>query len=169
MAISMEPRPGEGRFDLLLRWLTSKDMKKNQFAVNTLCGLGKPVVSALVMEAILPGKRAQLRIALLDVVQRIGGPLGPEDMFRLRDLLLHRNHAVRRKAEEVIMSMAPGGVPKTDAELAMARTLNPFLRPPLSRQDLRKALRADPDVARLRREFYAERRKEKERDQGRMS
>jgi hypothetical protein len=64
------------------------------------------------------------------VVQKIGGPLGPDDMFRLQDLLRHRDPAVCRKAEQVILSMSPGGVPKTDAELAMARTLNPFLTIP---------------------------------------
>jgi hypothetical protein len=165
MAKSTEPRPGEGRFDTLVRLLGSKDPQTRQEAAAMLRQVGKPVAPPLVIEAIKPGKRPQHRIAILDVVQQIGGPLGPDDMFRLQDLLRHRDPAVCRKAEQVIMSMAPGGMPKTDAELAMARTLNPFLRPPPNR----RALRADPDFARWRAEFNAARRKERERDQGRMS
>lgn len=164
MAKSTDPRPGDGRFDTLVRWLGSKDRQKFQFAVITLCGLGQAAAMPLVIEATRPGKRSQHRIAILNLVQKIGGPLDPEDMFRVQDLLRHRDLGVRRKAEEVIMSMSPSSLPKTDVALAMARTFNPFLQPPLSR----RALRANPDFARWRAAFNAERRREREKDQGRM-
>lgn len=134
MAGSMEPRPGEGRFDALVRWLGAKDAKTEQFAVTMLCQVGKQAALPLIMEAMSRGKRSKHRVAILDVVQRIGGPLLPEEWLRLRSLFQHRDPAVRRKAAEVIMSMAPGGAPTSDAELAMMRIFNPLLAVPPRRR-----------------------------------
>lgn len=93
---TIEPPPGEKNFDTLVKWLNSKDPQKRLVATTVLCRVGKPTAPLLVFEAIKPGKRSQHRIALLDVVQQIGGPLGPEQLFSLRDLPRHRDPAVCR-------------------------------------------------------------------------
>ncbi len=100
MAKSTEPRPGEGRFDALVRLLGSKDPQTRQEAAAMLRQAGKPAAPPLVNEAIKPGKRSHHRIAILDVVQQIGGPLGPDDMSRLQDLLRHRDPCVSARNQQ---------------------------------------------------------------------
>ena len=47
----------------------------------------------------------------------------------LQSLLRHRNPGVGQKAEQVIMSMIPGGPPTSPEAAALARAFNPFLAP----------------------------------------
>jgi hypothetical protein len=126
----MEPPGGEGRFDVLVRWLGLEDPQKNSLAVEMLCHLGKEVVASLIQAAIEPGKRSHHRVAILDVVERIGGPVGWDEMSGLQSLLRHNDPNVALKAERVIMSMSPGGVPTSPEGLAMMRAFNPFLAVP---------------------------------------
>ena len=158
-----EPRQGE-RFSTFVRWLSSKDFQKREKAIAMFCQVGKGIVPALIQETIRPGKRSQHRIAILEVIEQIGGPVGFDDMCRLQSLLGQRAPSVCQKAAEVIMSLGPGGPPKSPEDAAAMLDSNPFLRPPLTRQ----ALRGDPDLARWRAEFNAERRKERDREHGRM-
>ena len=128
MAGITDPRPGEGRFDTLIRLLGVKDPQTRQEAAAMFCRVGKLAVRGLVHEALKRGRRSQHRIAILDVVQKIGGPLGNEDMFRLQSLLGHHDSGVRAKAELVIMSLCRG-IPDTLEALALERDCNPFLQP----------------------------------------
>ena len=121
-------RPGEGRFGMLVRWLGLKDTAKKEKAVEMLCRVGKPVTPLLVCEATKPGKRSQHRVAILDVVRRIGGPFELDEVFALQSLLRHRVPAVRQKAEETIMAASPCGAPDSPETAAMMRAFNPLLR-----------------------------------------
>jgi hypothetical protein len=138
MVGAMESRPDKGRFDILVLWLALKNPQKNQAAVAILRHLGKPAVPLLIHEAIKPGKRAHHRIAILEVVRQIGGPVGLDEMLGLQSLLRHRNLGVRQKAERVIMSMSTGGVPSSPEGLATMRAFNPFLAVPSQRQSTGK-------------------------------
>ena len=77
-----------------------------------------------------PGKRSRYRIAILDVVQALGGLFGPDEMFGLQSLLRHRNPGVCQKMKWVIMAASPCGLPKSSEALAMMRTFNPYLHLP---------------------------------------
>jgi len=164
MAAITEPRPGEGRFDTLIRLLGLEDPQTRQEAAAMFCQVGKPAVKALIQEACKRGRQSQHRIAILSVVEQIGGPLDFKEMFSLQSLLGHRDPDVREKAVEAIMSLSPGGVPKNAEDAASMFAFNPFLQPPLNRQ----VLRGDPDLARWRAEFNAERRRERYREYGRQ-
>ena len=129
MAGRMEPRPGEGRFDTLIRLLGQKDPQTRQEAAAMFCQVGKQAVPPLIREVLKPGKRSQHRVAILDVVQQIGGPLGFDEMSGLQLLLRNRALDVREKAERVIISLRPGDMPDTPEDLALERAFNPFLRP----------------------------------------
>jgi hypothetical protein len=129
-----EPCPGEGRFDTLIRLLGVKDQQLRQDAAAMFCQVGKPIVPTLVHEAQRPGRRQQHRIAILDVVQQIGGPIEPDALFGLQSLLRHHDAAISAKVEQVIMSLSPGGVPKSPEGLALERVFNPFLAIPPSRR-----------------------------------
>lgn len=134
MAGTMEPHPGQ-RFETLIRWLGLKDPQKNDMAVTMFCRLGKPVVHSLIQEAFKRGKRSPHRVAILDLVERIGGPFQHDDIFSLRLLLRHRDPGVRAKAERVLISMRPGPLPDTPEDLAAERAFNPYLQ---SLPDLRR-------------------------------
>ena len=67
----------QGGLDLMIEWLRTKDKLKNETASSILCRVGEPVVEFLALEVIKPGMRPDHRVRLLDVIQRIGGPLGP--------------------------------------------------------------------------------------------
>ena len=126
-------RPSQGRFDLLIKWLGLKDPQKKGEAVSLLCRAGRLATPLLVQEAIKSGKRSQHRIAILDVVQQIGGPLGMDELLNLQSLIQHRDPGVRQKAEQVIMAVGPCGLPTSAKELALMRIFNPFLAPPIQR------------------------------------
>jgi hypothetical protein len=159
----------------LLTWLGTHDEKKIRTATTLLCRAGKLAAEFLVAEVIRPGKRPEHMIHILDVVQQIGGPLGPEEMFGLQSLLGHRDRDVCKKAEQVIMSLSPSGVPDNPASAALMRAFNPFLQPPRSPRsrprptkrlvDFAAALQGDHAAAvrRARSSAALEKREEKER------
>ena len=103
--ISMEEQipagPGTHRFDKLVKWLSVKDPQKNRAAVTLLSRLGRPGMELLVEEAAGPGKQLDHRVAILDVVARIGEPLGPTEFFTLQSLLHHKVPRVAAKVAEV--------------------------------------------------------------------
>lgn len=101
----------QGSLDRMIDWLRTKDKRKNETAASILCRAGEPVVEFLALEAIKPGKRPDHRVRLLDVIQRIGGPLGPADHYRISSLLKHRAAKVRAKAAEVLEALSPDGPP----------------------------------------------------------
>lgn len=156
MATITEPRPGECRFTALVRLLGAKDSQIRQQAAAMFRQLGKPAALALVYEAVKPGVRSQHRIAILDVIEQIGTPLGIENMLVLQSLLRHRHPAVRTKTERTIMAMSPGGFPKTPKSLAAERVFNPYLHLSFAAtlRGGRAAIRrmAGAEAARLRRE-----------------
>ena len=91
MADTMQNDPGRRRFALLIKWLGITDEQRHRAAVTHFVRLGRDVVPLLVVEAIKPGKRSPHRVALLDVIQKIGGPLELDEMCGLQFLLRHRD------------------------------------------------------------------------------
>ena len=100
--------PGENRFQQLIEALRRKDPKLNASAAEVFCVAGKVVVPLLVREALGPGKHPNHRIRILDVIQRIGGPLGVDFLDFIR-LLRHPVQRVCEKAAEVVAALRPGG------------------------------------------------------------
>jgi hypothetical protein len=125
-------------FDTVIGWLADQDERKREAATSILTRLGPPAVTLLVEEASKPGKRAEHCVAILDIVQQIGGPPEPSTIFGLQSLLGHHSTAVREKAEQVIMSFAPCGIPDSSVAAAMMRTVNPFLQTPPRRPPRRR-------------------------------
>jgi hypothetical protein len=161
---------------MVIGWLIDRDAKKREVAVSILTRLGPPAVSLLVGEASKPGRRAEHCIAILDVVQQIGGLPEPSTMFGLQSLLGHGSPSVREQAERTIMSMSPAGIPDSPAGIAMMRAFNPFLQAPPRRRpprrsrlaDFTAALQGDPAAIRRRIRSSAARQKREEGEQGRM-
>jgi len=123
------------RFDQFVTWLGSKDAAKNRMAATILSRLGRPGMEELVVEAVAPGKQPDHRIAILDVVARIGVPLGPDEFFALQTLLRHRVPRVREKAAEVFVALSPGGMPNSPCAAAFMRAFHPaFWTPPCHRR-----------------------------------
>jgi hypothetical protein len=50
-------------------------------------------------------------LRILDVIQGIGAPLGPEDYYHISSLLDHRATKVRAKAAEILGALSPDGPP----------------------------------------------------------
>ena len=92
--------PDTHRFEKLVKWLGLKDPQKNRAAVTLLSRLGRPGMELLVEEAAGPGKQPDHRVAILDVVARIGEPLGPTEFFTLQSMLRHKVPRVAEKAAE---------------------------------------------------------------------
>jgi hypothetical protein len=67
---------------------------------------------------------------VLGVIQDIGGPLGPDEMFGLQSLLGHRDPDVCEKVEQIIMAAGPCGLPDSPIGAVLMRAFNPFLTPP---------------------------------------
>lgn len=132
------PSPDTHHFDTLVKWLGLKDPQKNRAAVTLLCRLGKLATPLLVQEATKPGRRPEHLIAILDVIQTLGGPLGLNEMWGLQSLLRHRNPDVCQKAEQVIISQSPSGSPGSPIHTAFMRAFNPFLTPPARRRPPRR-------------------------------
>ncbi len=86
----------------------------------------------LVAESVRPGRRAEHRLRLLNLVQQFGCPLGPTELFGLQALLRNRSPAVRQKAEEIIMAASPCGEPDNPETAALMSAFNPFLHVPSS-------------------------------------
>jgi hypothetical protein len=174
MRDSISKEPHNGSFDLVVGWLDERDQTKREVAASILLGVGKPVVEFLILEAAKPDKRSEHRVRLLDLVQQIGGPLGPAEFFKLQALLRDHAPTVRRKAEEVIMSMSPCGVPDNAESLALSRAFNPFLRLPPSvphrrtrLSDFQATCRGDLAAARRRQRSQRALERKEQQEQGR--
>jgi len=113
----------QGGLDLMIEWLRTKDKRKNEAAVSILCRVGEPVIEFLALEAIKPGRRPNHRVRLLDVIQRIGRPLGPADHYHISSLLKHRVAKVRDKAAEVLGILSPDGPPSLVSPEVMAAAM----------------------------------------------
>ncbi len=105
---SPTPPPGENKFQRLIEALRRKNPKLNASATEVFCEAGKVVVPLLVREALGPGKHPNHRIRILDVIQRIGEPLGV-DFLDFTRLLRHPVQRVCEKAGEVVAALRPGG------------------------------------------------------------
>ena len=100
--------PGDSDFERLIEALRRKDPELNAFASEVLYRAGNGGGPLLVREALGPGKHPDHRIRILDVIQRIGEPLGGE-FLNLVTLLNHPVTRVREKAAEVVTALGPGG------------------------------------------------------------
>ena len=172
----IETAPTTHYFDTLVKWLGLRDPQKNRAARTLLCRLGTPATPLLVQEAIRPGTRAGHVIAILDVVQQIGGPFGPDELFGLQSLLRHRNRHVVQAAEQIIMSASPCGPPDSPESAALMRAFNPFLTPPprcrprrTRTADFAAALRGNRAAGRRRVRSSVARQKREERELGRRT
>jgi len=165
--------PSTSNLDLVIRWLDSKIDKEKEAAISIFCRVGQPAVEPLIQAAIKPGMRSLHLIAILEVIQAIGGSFELDEIFALQSLLRHRSPDVREKTEEVIMAASPCGMPDDPEGLALMRIVNPFLRtPPRPRgrsqsSDILAAMRGDPAAIQRRAKSNAARRRKEEREQGR--
>ena len=157
-------------------WLTDDDERKQKSAKKILHREGPPMVKYLILAANLPETHWQHAVTMLDLAEQIGGGIGFEEMLKLQALLRHRDSRVREKAERLIMSMCPGGVPDSPEERELMRSINPFLQPPPRRprgksrfSDMTAAFRGDQAAIRRRAKYNAARRREEEREQLRRS
>jgi len=154
------------RFDKVISWLTARDKEKVSAATASLRRLGRAATPRLVYEACTPGKQSKYCLVILDQVQQIGGPVGPDEMHGLESLLMHDDHNVIAKAEEVIMAVTMSGVPDRVENAALVRTPShcPPRCPPPSRRfsDFQAALRGDLDALRRRARSSAALRRRKE-------
>ena len=75
--------PASQRLAALVDFLATKHSRRNAVAVYVLANLGPTVVPELIREAVVPGKRPDHRVRILDVVDRIGAPLDVSDWFSL--------------------------------------------------------------------------------------
>ena len=92
-----QTRPAS-EFDMVIGWLIDRDAKKREVAVSILTRLGPPAVSLLIDEAISANKKSEHRIAILGVIERIGGTLGLDEAVGLQSLTWHPDPGVRSKA-----------------------------------------------------------------------
>jgi hypothetical protein len=107
-----EQRPdGDSGFDRMINGLRKKDRRLNErcadMLIRTHKELGANIVHPLVNEAALPGKQPNHRVRLLDVVQRIGESLDPDDFFTVMLLANHQVEKVAKKAVELIAELRP--------------------------------------------------------------
>jgi hypothetical protein len=102
---------GDSGFDKMINGLRRKDPKLNAICADLLIRsqteLGANIVHPLVNEAVLPGKHPNHRIRILDVVQRIGESLDPDDFFTVMLLANHQVEKVAKKAVELIAELRP--------------------------------------------------------------
>lgn len=102
---------GNSAFDKMIEGLRRKRPKLNELCADVLIRThkeaGANIVHPLVTEAALPGKHPNHRVRLLDVVQRIGEPLGPEDFFTVMHLANHQVDKVAKKAVELMVALRP--------------------------------------------------------------
>jgi hypothetical protein len=117
--------PDTNRFEKLIKWLGLKDPQKKRAAGTLLSRLGRPGMEVLVEEAAGPGKQPDHRVAILDVVARIGEPLGPTEFFTLQSMLRHKVPRVAEKVAEVFAALSPGGIPESPEDAALFQTFHP--------------------------------------------
>ena len=123
-------KPPSSSFEMVIDWLVDQDVRKRQAAVSMLCRVGRPAIEFLLLDAQKPRRQAKHVLAILAVIEQIGTPSAPDDLFALQSLLRHRSPFVRQKAEELILAASPGGMPDSPEGLALVRAFNPFLQPP---------------------------------------
>ena len=128
----VEPRCDEGSFDRLIRLLGEEDEQLRQETAASLCQMGRPIVLALIREANRSGRKYEHRIAILSVIQQIGGPLGFDEIFGIWTMLGHPDAGIRAKVADVLCYLSPNGPPTTPEELALMREINPLLPKPSS-------------------------------------
>jgi hypothetical protein len=152
----------QGDIGVLVNWLGRNDPERSHIAHMVLCCMGPEVAPILVREAIRRGRNVQHRLVILDVMQRIGGPLGMDEILLLQGMLGDRNPRIRRKAELVIMAVGPCGLPESPEDEAFMRAFNPFLQPfPRLRRSGKKK---DSEFNELRREVLAAARRQLKRE-----
>lgn len=113
---------GDSPFARMIEGLRRKKVKLNAICADVLVRsqteLGGNVVRPLLIEAALPGKRADHRIRILDVVMRIGAPLSVDDFFIVTALTSHPVERVARKAGELMVALRRSTcVPRTEGSL----------------------------------------------------
>lgn len=90
---------------LLVGYLSTDNKERNELAAKVFIGAGAAVVPMLVREAVARGKRPQHRIRLLDIIARIGAPLGVDDWMTLFSGTAMYTGPVREKIVEVIVRL----------------------------------------------------------------
>ena len=111
--VEFRQTPPEAVIDLLIRWLATKNRRKNFLATKGLVHLGPHVFHRLILEVSSCSPGHTLRI--LDVLEQIGLPLGVDEFFSLNFVLRSRSEAVRRRIVEVIQK-SQQAVPQTPSK-----------------------------------------------------
>jgi hypothetical protein len=133
-----QERPVTNYFGRLVGLLALDDQRMNEKAAEVFCRLGRLSRELLIREVRKPGKTAEHRNRILDVVERIGGPLGVDEFFDCQQLLHSDDPVVRSKVEKVLWTLSPCGPPKTPQAEALFRALHPAYWNPPKRRCRRK-------------------------------
>ena len=102
---------GKNNFDRMIQGLRRKDPELNEICTDILVRAqtegGANGVPFLLVEAMLPGRKPDHRIRILEVVRRIGAPLSPDDFLMVMALTNHSVERVALKATELIAELRP--------------------------------------------------------------
>ena len=98
--------PPSQRSTLVLGWLRSTDEDKACVAVDVLGQAGPDTVPALVREVCRSRRGPAYVCRLLDVIERIGAPLGPSQFLDLQMLMIRpKSEEVRNRLAEFFVRM----------------------------------------------------------------
>ena len=92
------------QFDMLIQGLYGSDADERDRALVTFARLGERAIPLLVAQAVKPGLLPHQRVRILDVIQKIGGPLGVDEFFAIHTLLTHRSKHVRIRTAGVMVA-----------------------------------------------------------------
>jgi hypothetical protein len=118
MKLRQEQETKGGNFDRMIQWLDGEDEVNRERAVTILCQLGQPVVELLIQEAMATDKRPAHRLRILDIVQRIGEPLGVGGFLGILPLLQDPTPSIRQKVAEMLVALRPGNSPDAKQQFA---------------------------------------------------
>jgi hypothetical protein len=105
--------------DTLFKWLLSDDKERIELAEAIFLEFGAPAVPLLVEVAVLPRKSEVQRIRLLEVIEKIGMPLGLDEFFGLMELSRRSTGPVQAMIMQLLMTLPKASGPR-DGELTPA-------------------------------------------------
>ncbi len=102
MSAMKQTRPSDGLLDMLVEWVGSNNVDELIRALTVFLYMGSPTIEFLIRAAVKPGMTVEHQRRLLDLAQRIGGPLNSLARSQLQLLCRHGDSAIRPKAKQVL-------------------------------------------------------------------
>jgi hypothetical protein len=100
--------PDEEQFEVLLGWLATKHANRNAVAAAVLQRAGAAAVPRLILEAASSGKQPPHRLRILEVIERIEGPLEPNAFMDLMFVAGRTRHEGVHTKVTAILRRQPG-------------------------------------------------------------